>query len=157
MVMEIPSAWEALNCPVTSRKVAPMRILSIEVHSMCLTLVAEEASVGRKSEIPAFMVFTLVGLQMRIQVFAMLISGKGAWLEGGQLTRNRTFAWWERAHIGFLWRMDIGTNHPFQAGLYTGDDSSAGLLPASPWTLNDQMRLVVVIPGHVPLASPMLV
>jgi hypothetical protein len=98
MVMQIPAAWKAFNGPVASSILATMRILSVEMHSVCFTFVAEKASIRRELEPPAVSMFTRIRLQMRIQIFAMLISWARPLLKGSQLTRSHTFALWAGAH-----------------------------------------------------------
>jgi hypothetical protein len=84
-----------------------VRVLSIKMHSMSLTLVTEETSIGGEFELPTFSVFALVGLQMRIQVFAISISWARPRLGSIQLTHSRTSASWAYVHIVSLWRRDI--------------------------------------------------
>lgn len=83
-----------------------MRVLSIEVHTMCLTLMTKQAGVGGEFELPAVSMFALVGLQVGVQIFAALISRAGPAMERNQLTRSHIFAWLAYAHTGFRLQKD---------------------------------------------------
>jgi hypothetical protein len=72
MVMKIPAAGETAsnNGSLTSLKEAEMGVLSMAVHSMSFTLMAEKASIGGESDIHTLGYLAVVRSEMGIQVFA---------------------------------------------------------------------------------------
>lgn len=78
MIKKIPTAGKSIsgNSSFASWVETEVRVISVAMESMCLTLVAEEASVGREVQVLSSTSshLTSIWLQVRIQVFAGLQS-----------------------------------------------------------------------------------
>lgn len=107
VVMQIPAPWKAFDGSIASGIMATMGIPAVEMHSMSLSLMTEETGIGRKFELSTVRMLALVGLQVRIQIFAACISWAATILERTPLTHNHIFAWWEDGHKVFLRQTDI--------------------------------------------------
>lgn len=75
VVEKVPAARESISWDrtITSFKEAQVRVISVPMKSMSLPFVAEQAGIGRKMQVLGNAGGNLapIGLQMRIQVFAI--------------------------------------------------------------------------------------
>jgi uncharacterized membrane protein YcfT len=73
MVIEIPATGKTFQGSVTSGVMTPIWIISVGMHGMSLSPVAEETSIRRKFKILTISVLASIGFQVGIQVFATLV------------------------------------------------------------------------------------
>lgn len=105
MVMKIPPAGESISRdgPFAGGEMAEMGILSMAMHSMCFSFMAEEASIGRKMSIHALADLAAVWLQMRIKIFTARypLVGNTCLLEseGHLLVTAFLCGWWVRTRL----------------------------------------------------------
>lgn len=114
VVVEVPAAGEAVarDRAVASFKEAEVGVVAVAVEAVGLALVTEETSVGGELELSvhAGRDLAAVGLQVRVQVFAVFVSSQPDIGARGLLTDRRTFAWWEGGCKAFLrWQMGSST------------------------------------------------
>jgi hypothetical protein len=71
VVLEVPSSWKAItnDGTIAVSVGTEVRLVAVPVHSMGLTLVAEQAGSGREGNIQAGRILAAIGLQVSVKVF----------------------------------------------------------------------------------------